>query len=73
MSERERLYQLLDTVPDTQISYIIGYIQGITTIVNETPNDYTVEALNEVDKMKSSGTGQHFSGSTADFLDILEE
>ena len=30
MRERERLYQLLDTVPDTKIAYLIGYIQGMT-------------------------------------------
>lgn len=30
MSERERVYQLLDTVPDSKISYLIGYIQGLT-------------------------------------------
>ena len=29
MRERERLYQLLDTVPDTKIAYLIGYIQGM--------------------------------------------
>lgn len=30
MSDRERIVQLLDKVPDYKIGYILAYIQGIT-------------------------------------------
>ncbi len=36
-----------------------------------TPNTETLEALNEVDAMITSGAGDHFSGSTADFFKLL--
>ncbi len=30
MSDREKVYQLLDTVPDYKIGYVVAYLQGIT-------------------------------------------
>lgn len=44
MSEREKVYQLLDTVPDSKISYLIGYIQGLTVENKEMPNSDTLAA-----------------------------
>jgi hypothetical protein len=73
MSEREKLYQLLDTVPDTKISYIIGYIQGLTTEDNDLPNEETIEAMKESDEIIRNGSGQRFAGSTADFLKMMLE
>lgn len=73
MSERERLYQLLDTVPDTKIAYLIGYIQGLTTEERDEPNEETLDAFAEVEEMKRTGSGQHFIGSTKDFLNMLLE
>ena len=67
MSERERMYQLLDTLPDTKISYIIGYIQGLTTDANDAPNTETVEAIKELE----SGCGNTFEGSTSDFMKMM--
>ena len=58
MSERERMYQLLDTVPDNKIAYIIGYIQGLTIESQEQPNTETLAAFAEVDEMKRTGSGQ---------------
>ena len=60
MSDRERMYQLLDTVPDDKIAYIIGYIQGLTIEKSEIPNKETLEAFAEVDEMKRTGSGQRF-------------
>lgn len=42
MSERERMYQLLDTVPDNKIAYIIGYIQGLITSEKDAPKTVTI-------------------------------
>lgn len=72
MSDRERAAALLEAVPDYKIGYVIAYLQGVTVGEDE-PNEETLEAFAEVDEMKRSGTGQHFSGSTKDFLDMLLE
>jgi hypothetical protein len=34
----------------------------------ETPNAETFEAMKEVDEMIRTGKGEHFTGSTSDFL-----
>lgn len=73
MSDRERMYQLLDTVPDNKIAYIIGYIQGLTTEVHDNPNAETLESFAELEEIRRTGNGQHFNGSTQDFLEMLLE
>lgn len=37
MSEREQALQLLESVPDNEIAYVIGYIQGLTAKNREKP------------------------------------
>lgn len=32
MSEREKVYQLLDVVPDYKLPYVIGFIQGLLIV-----------------------------------------
>lgn len=75
MSDREKVFQLLDYVPDEKMSYIIGFIQGLTITENlEIPNTETLEAIMEGDEILENGTGQRFEGSTEDFFNmILEE
>lgn len=52
--------------------YILGFLEG-AAIPDETPNEETLAAFAEIDKMKRISTGQHFSGSTEDFLNMLLE
>jgi len=75
MNDREKVFQLLDYVPDDKMSYIIEFIQGLTITENlEIPNAETLEAIKEGDEMLENGTGQRFTGSTEDFFKmILEE
>ena len=35
MSDREKAIQLLESLPDNKIAYVIGYIQGLTAEQNE--------------------------------------
>lgn len=49
MSEREKVYQLLDTVRDSKISYLIGYIQRLTIDHEEIPNEETIAAMEELE------------------------
>lgn len=67
MSDREKIYQLLDTVPDDKIAYIIGYIQGLTIDNSEEPNEETIAAMEESEEMLKNGSGQRFEGSTKTF------
>ena len=69
MSEREQVYQLLDTVPDAKITYIISYIQGLTAENKSIPNKETLEAMKELE----DGNGEVFEGSTSDFLKMMLE
>lgn len=70
MSERERVYQLLDTVPDSKISYLIGYIQGLTVENEEIPNDDTLSAFKEGDEMLAHGTGKRYANTAELFADL---
>lgn len=69
MSKRERVYQLLDTVPDSKIDYIIGFIQGLTVEDYDELNGETLEAMRELE----NGGGETFEGSTHDFLKMMLE
>lgn len=71
MSERERMYQLLDAVPDNKVAYIIGFIQGLTIEESNTPNAETMEAMEEAERMIATGNGQRFEGSAKDFVNRL--
>ena len=71
MSDRERAQQLLDSVPDYKIQYVIAYLQGVTAGENE-PNEETFEAFAEIDEMKRTGSGQHFT-SLDDLWKSLED
>ena len=72
MSDREKAEQLLDAVPDYKVGYVIAYLQGVT-VGEEEPNEETLQAFAEIDKMKQTGEAQHFDGSTKDFLNMLLE
>lgn len=60
MSERERMYQLLDSVPDNKIAYIIGYIQGLTAEKREIeevdPDEWDLEMIARAER-ENDGQG----------------
>ena len=62
MSDREKVYQLLDTVPDNKVAYILGYFQGLTVDEQDVPNKETLAAMKEME----DGGGENF-----DMLDEL--
>lgn len=72
MNERERVYQLLDTVPDGKISYLIGYIQGLTAENEELPNADTLAAFKEGDEMLANGTGKRYTNTAELFADLKD-
>ena len=72
MSNREYARQLLDKVPESKIFYIVGILEG-AAIPDEEPNAETLAAFAEVDEMKRTGAGEHFSGSTEDLFNMILE
>lgn len=72
MSNRELAKSLIDQISEAKLFYVIPYLQG-AALSDDVPNAETLEAMAEVQTMIQSGTGNHFDGSTADFLAMMEE
>jgi hypothetical protein len=72
MSSYEKATALLNQVPEYQLDDVVAYLQGVIAGAihsdQEIPNAETIAAMNEVDEMIRTGKGEHFTGSTADFL-----
>lgn len=60
MSEREKAIQLLNAIEDEKMVYVVGILENLTGFA-EIPNAETLEAFAEIDEMKRTGTGQHFT------------
>ena len=72
MSNRERAIQLLNTIDDEKMIYIVNILENLTGLA-DIPNNETVEAIKEGNTMIKNGTGQRFTGSTKDFFNMLLE
>lgn len=60
MSNKERAIQLINTIDDEKMIYVVGILENLTGFA-EIPNAETLEAFAEVDEMKRTGSGQHFT------------
>lgn len=69
MSDREKAIQLLEYVPDYKISYVVAYLQGMTA-GEKVPNEVTLGAFAEGDKMLAEGTGQRYTNTKDLFADL---
>ena len=60
MSDREKAIQLLESLPDNKIAYVIGYIQGLTAEQNEIeevePDEWDLAMIEEA-KKENGGHG----------------
>lgn len=69
MSNRDIAKSLIDQIPESKLVYIIAYLQG-AAIPEETPNEDTIEAFEEL----NNGGGHKFTGSTEQlFAELLED
>ena len=78
MSNREQVLQAVNAMPESMLGYVLAYIQGLITNVTanqeDVPNAETVAAMQEVNEMIRTGSGERWQGSTADlFTAILAE
>lgn len=73
MSERERIQEIVDNLPDDKLIFVLTYLQGLEDGISEEPNDETLLAFSETDEALKNGAIKSFTGSTEDFLNgILE-
>ncbi len=72
MSNRELAKSLIDQISEAKLFYVIPYLQG-AALSDDVPNAETLEAMAEVQTMIQTGAGDHFDGSTADFLAMMAE
>lgn len=76
MSEMERASALLGMVPEYKLGYVIAYLQGliadVTTNQDDIPNAETIAAMQEVNEMIRTGSGQHFQGTAKEFFAMLD-
>ena len=70
MSYKELAKKLIDQIPDRKMYHIVAYLQGAAGL-EEIPNVKTLEALEEVEEMIKTGSGQHFKGTAEDFTKLL--
>lgn len=64
MSDREKVIQLLDKIPDYKIGYVLAYIQGITA--DEEADNAYCEALLQ-DYLNDPDPNKHDSISVEEF------
>ena len=72
MSNRELAKSLIDQISEAKLFYVIPYLQG-AALSDDVPNAETLAAMAEVQTMIQTGAGDHFDGSTADFLAMMAE
>lgn len=78
MSNRELCVSMLDSFTESQLGNVAAMLQTMKKAIEDAmsidaPNAETVEAMTEVDTMIASGTGERFTGTTADFFKQLAE
>lgn len=66
MSNKEKAIQLIESMPEYKMMYVIGYLQGLTA-EDEVPNEETISAIKEIE----DGKGRVFDDLN-DMWDSLE-
>lgn len=76
MSNRERCVAALELVPESKLGYVLAYIQGliadVATNQEDVPNPETIAAMQEVNEMIRTGSGQHFQGTAVELFAMLD-
>lgn len=73
MSDRERLLQLVDCVPDYKLRYAITYLQGLTDGGMAELNKETMEALEEAERISKDPDAKSYTDVKQMFREILED
>lgn len=74
MSNRERAMQLLNTIADEKMIYVVGILENLTNFADasdiDIPNAETIATFREGDKMLENGTGKRYSSASSLFADL---
>lgn len=72
MSDRERLFQLMDDIPDYKLGYAITYLQGLTDGGRAELNKETLEAFEEAERISKDSSVKSYTDVKEMFREILE-
>ncbi len=73
MSDREKLFQLVDAIPDYKLSYAITYLQGLTDGGRSELNKETLEAFEEAERISKDPNVKGYTDVKEMFREILED
>ena len=71
MSDREQVLQIVKEMPDYKVSGLLGLLRAFLFDNEEVPNAETVAAMQEVNEMIRTGSGERWQGSTADLFEAI--
>lgn len=70
MSNREQVLQMVNAMPEYKIDGLLGFLRAFL-YDDDTPNAETIAAMQEVNEMIRTGSGQHFKGTAEEFFAML--
>lgn len=73
MSNRERLFQLVDAIPDYKLDYAITYLQGLTDGGRAELNKETLETMEEAERISKAPNAKSYTNVKEMFREILED
>ena len=73
MSDREKLFQLVDAIPDHKLCYAITYLQGLTDGERAELNKETLEAFEEAERISKDPNVKSYTDVKEMFREILED
>lgn len=73
MSDREKLFQLVDAIPDYKLSYAITYLQGLTDGGRAELKKETLEALEEAERISKDPNVRSYTNTKEMLKEILED
>lgn len=77
MSNYDLCVSMLNDFSDAQLVNVASVLRSLKQTIadainSETPNAETIAAMQEVEEMIRTGSGQHFQGSTEEFFAMLD-
>lgn len=77
MSNRELCVSMLDSFTDAQLGNVAAMLQTMKKTIEDaiggdTPNAETIAAMQEVNEMIRTGSGQHFQGTAEELFAMLD-
>jgi len=73
MSDRERLWELVDAIPDYKLCYAITYLQGLTDGGRAEFNKETLEAFEESERISKDPNAKSYTDVKEMFREILAD